>query len=80
MVVNPVHDEARFRFELPEAARVHIELFDAAGRRVAGDIDEALPAGVQEVPLEARSLAPGVYLARLRAAGRSESVRLVRIR
>lgn len=76
---NPVRDEARFRFELPQAARVRIELFDVAGRREPGDLDESLPGGVQEARLDARDLAPGVYLARLSAAGRSESVRLVRV-
>jgi hypothetical protein len=77
---NPVRDEARFRFELPAAARVRIDLFDLAGRRLAGGIDQALPAGPHEMTWQARDLAPGMYLARIHAAGRSEAVRLVRIR
>ena len=77
---NPIRDEARFRFELPEAARVRIDLFDVAGRRLPGGIDEALPAGAHEVRWAAGDLAPGMYLARLSAAGRSEALRLVRMR
>jgi len=77
---HPIHDQARFRFELPQAGRVRIDLFDLAGRRLPGGIDEALPAGVNEVRWEAGDLAPGVYLSRLSAAGRSEAIRFVRVR
>lgn len=77
---HPIRDEAHFRLELPEAARARIDLFDVSGRRLPGGIDEMLPAGTNEVSLTSRDLAPGVYMARLRAAGRSEAVRLVRIR
>jgi hypothetical protein len=77
---DPVRDEARFHFTLPEAARARIDLFDLAGRRAAGAWDEALSAGEHEVRWAAHDLAPGLYLARLTAAGRSEAIRLVRIR
>jgi hypothetical protein len=77
---HPIHDEARFLVELPEAGRVHIDFFDVAGRRVAGSIDDALPAGASEVRWKADGLAAGTYLARLSAIGRSEMVRFVRIR
>jgi hypothetical protein len=77
---NPIGDEARFRFELPEAARVRIDLFDVAGRRQPGGIDEALPAGAHEVKWQVRALSPGMYLARIHAAGRSETIRLVSTR
>lgn len=77
---HPIHDEARFLVELPEAGRVRIEFFDVAGRRVAGRIDEALPAGASEVRWKAGGLAPGIYVARLSASDRSEMVRFVRIR
>ena len=80
MGANPIRDEARFRFELPEAARARLELFDLAGRRLAGSIEQALPAGSHEVSWPVRDLAPGIYVARLRAADRSEALRLVRIR
>ena len=77
---HPIRDEARFRLELPEATHVRIDLFDVSGRRVSGGIDETLPSGTHEVRLTSRDLAPGIYMALFRAAGRSEAVRLVRIR
>ena len=77
---HPFRDEARVRFTLPEGGRVRIELFDVAGRRVAGGIDEVRAAGPHEVRLATRNIEPGVYLARLDAVGRSEVLRFVRIR
>jgi hypothetical protein len=76
----PIRDQARFRFDLPVGGRVRIEVFDVAGRRAPGGIDEVLPAGVHEVSWAARDLASGIYMVRLSAAGRSEVVRLVRMR
>jgi sulfatase modifying factor 1 len=77
---HPIRDEVQFRVELPEAGPVRIDFFDVAGRRVPGSIDEALPAGATEVRWKTGGLAPGVYMARLSAIGRSEVVRFVRIR
>ena len=76
---HPIRDEVRFLIELPRAARVRVDVFDVAGRRVAGVVDGALAAGPNEVRWAA-GLAPGVYIARLDAIGRSEVIRFVRIR
>jgi hypothetical protein len=77
---HPFREEARVLIVLPEAARVHIDVFDIAGRRLPGSIDEALPAGANQVKWKTDGLAPGVYLARLSAIGQSEVVRFVRLR
>jgi len=74
---HPVRGEAQFRVELPEAGRVRAGFFDVSGRRVTGGIDAALPAGVSVVPWKPGGLAPGIYLARMTAQGRSASLRLV---
>ncbi len=77
---HPFRGEARFRIELPEAARVRLDVFDIAGRRLPGGIAGALPAGTSELRWDGRGVAPGVYLARLSAPGRSDVIRFVRIR
>lgn len=77
---NPIHDEARLRFELPEPGRVRIEVFDVSGRHLPGSIDETLGAGAHEVLWRAGNIEPGIYVARLSAGGRSEALRLVRTR
>jgi hypothetical protein len=68
----------RFSFALPEAGPIAIDVFDVAGRRV-GAIRETRPAGRGELDWVDR-LASGIYYARLTAAGRRATLRLVRIR
>ncbi|HET7224614.1 MAG TPA: hypothetical protein VFK69_02780 [Candidatus Eisenbacteria bacterium] len=77
---HPIHDQARFRVELPEAGRARIGIFDLAGRRMPGGIDQLLPAGASEMTWDAAGTAPGVYMARLDAGGRTQSLRVVRVR
>lgn len=76
---QPVGDQVRFRFELPEAGSAVLEVFDLAGRRAAEPIEGSWPAGPHEVTLDSRALAPGVYAARLSARGRQERIRIVRV-
>ena len=77
---NPIQDQARLRFTLPEAGRARIDVFDVSGRRVAGVLDDVLPAGENEVSWEPREISPGIYLARIHAAGRSAAIRFIRTR
>ncbi|MGH7741518.1 MAG: T9SS type A sorting domain-containing protein [Candidatus Eiseniibacteriota bacterium] len=77
---NPIHEKARFQVVLPRAGQVRIDIFDLAGRHVPGGIDQTLPAGASDVTWQAGSLAPGLYMARLHAGGRTSTVRLVRLR
>ena len=74
---NPVFGAATFRFELPAAGHSRLVLFDIAGREVARLIDADMAAGSHEVRIEAKRLAPGLLFARLEAAGRTASRRLV---
>lgn len=77
---QPVRDDVRLRFDLPEAGSAAIEVFDVVGRRAGERIAGAWPAGPHEVAWDARGLAPGVYAARLTAGGRQESIRIVHVR
>jgi len=76
---QPVRDAARFRFELPKAASVAIDVFDLAGRRAADRIAGFWSAGPHELTVDERGLRPGVYAARLTTGGTHETVRLVRV-
>ncbi|HET7498825.1 MAG TPA: hypothetical protein VFM00_11035, partial [Candidatus Eisenbacteria bacterium] len=82
---NPVRDEAAFRFGLPLAARVRLDLFDIRGRRVATALDAQLPAGRHEAvwrrtDARGRRVASGVYVARLEALGEVRIRKLVLVR
>jgi hypothetical protein len=62
---QPVRDAARFRFDVPKAASVAIDVFDLAGRRAADRIAGFWSAGPHELTVDERGLRPGVYAARL---------------
>ena len=77
---QPFADRATLRFELAQAGEATIQVLDVQGRAALDRIQRTWPAGRNELTIEARGLAPGVYTALLTTAGRLESVRLVHIR
>jgi hypothetical protein len=77
---QPLRDQARLRFELPEAATATIEVFDVSGHRMEPRVVRGWPAGTQDVSLDTRRLSPGVYMAVLTSGGRRETARLVHVR
>jgi hypothetical protein len=74
----PATISSRLTWTLPAAARVWLDVLDVQGRLVASPVrGEAQPAGEGSVTLDTRGWRPGVYLANLRAAGRSSTRRIV---
>ncbi len=74
---TPTSGAATVRFTLPDAGGARLTLHDALGRTVATLVDGALAAGPHAVAVDAGRLAPGVYVARLVAAGGAATTRLV---
>lgn len=74
---NPFNPATAIGFDLPEAARVRLAVFDVLGREVALLVDEQRPAGRHAVRFEAGHLPSGVYLYRLEAGSYRETRRLV---
>lgn len=74
---NPSSGAVSFTLELAEAAQASVTIFDAQGRRVRDLVAAAiLGPGARTVQwrldnADGRLVAPGVYLARAHAAGRS---------
>jgi len=66
---NPFNPTLSLRFELANAARVDLDVFDLSGRRVAVLDSGLLDAGRHERTWRAENLPSGVYLARLRVDG-----------
>jgi hypothetical protein len=58
---NPFHSQTMIRYQLPEAARVTISVFDARGRFVQTLVDENKPAGKYRCRFNASGLASGMY-------------------
>lgn len=71
---NPFNPTTNIRFDLPEAADVHIEVFDILGRRVMTVPSQALQAGAGlTIQVDASQLASGTYLYRVVAEMASET-------
>ena len=76
---NPSSGSARVSFALPEAGAVRLSVVDVRGREVAVLVDGPLAAGRHEARLGG-TLAAGVYLVRLEAAGTVVSRQAVVVR
>lgn len=69
---NPFNPTTRVRYELPESARVTLEVFDMAGRKVATLVDGAVQqAGSHTQRFDGSGLSSGIYFTRLEADGNS---------
>jgi len=82
---NPFNPETEIPYALPEAARVTLEVFDTAGRRVRVLVDENQEPGHQSAPWDGLSdaggrVASGIYFYRLRAGGYTETRKMVLLR
>jgi hypothetical protein len=73
---NPFTTRTTFRYLIPDAARVRLELYDLLGRRVAVLVDERMTPGWHETPLEATGLSGGSYVARLTAGSQVATQRI----
>lgn len=79
---NPSVRAANIEFNLPSAARVRVEVFDLAGRRVCSPIaGQQLPAGEHRVTWDGRDgsgrrVMPGIYQVRI-ATGAAVGVRTI---
>lgn len=64
---NPFNPITTVRFEIPNAGRVVIKVFDILGRDVATLLNEEKVSGKYEVAFDASKLASGIYFCRLQA-------------
>ncbi len=82
---NPASGAQRFAFTLPAASPVQLAIYDVSGRRVATLCDGPRTAGTHAASWDGRdadgaAAAPGLYFARLRAAGGVASATVVRVK
>ena len=74
---NPVRDQGTVEYELPEASKVRLSVYDLLGRRVTTLVRGLKKAGRYTVTLNASRLTSGVYFARLRAGGTTRTQKIV---
>ncbi|MTI89490.1 MAG: T9SS type A sorting domain-containing protein [Balneolaceae bacterium] len=65
---NPFNPSTVIRFELPEATKVHLQVFDVVGRQVATVANGRFSAGVHHAFFDASELASGIYIYQLTTA------------
>ena len=79
---NPFNPTTTIRFDVPEATKVRLEVYDIMGRRVATLVNNELQAGRHEVSWNAQndaglSVSSGLYLYRLEAGSFTATSRMV---
>ena len=77
---NPSAGTARVRFELDRPGAARLSVVDALGREVAVLADGTFATGAHDAALDARALAPGVYVLRLVADDAVATARLSVVR
>jgi hypothetical protein len=84
-VPNPFNPATTIAFDLAQAGRVKLEVFDAAGRRIRVLLDEPRVAGTHRVRWDGtdhlgRPLASGVYFCRMDAGSFQGTIRMTLVR
>lgn len=73
---NPVSDNIRFSFELPQSAQLTVEIHDLLGRKVNTLINELVPAGAFTFTRNLNDLGAGTYMVTGRSTGKDGKVML----
>ena len=79
---NPFNPSTLIRFELREASRVTLAVYDVAGRLVAKLVDKSVPAGRYEVLWDGRNengtlVASGVYFVFLKSTHGTRTIKIL---
>jgi hypothetical protein len=62
---NPFNPTTTLSFDLLQAGKVQLQVFDIMGRLVDTLEDRIMPAGIYTVPFDGGNFASGIYFARL---------------
>jgi len=77
---NPFNSSTIIEFHLGEPGPAEVTVYDILGRRVTTLFDGVADARVQFVSFDAAQLASGVYIAVLRAEGRTDTMKMTVVR
>jgi hypothetical protein len=68
------------RYQLPEAARVVMKLYNVVGQEMATLVDEQQEAGFRSITFDARDLPSGIYFYRLRAGSFTDARKMLLVK
>jgi hypothetical protein len=82
---NPFNPNTEIRFDLPDAVRVELKVFNILGQEVAKLVDEVRPAGAYRVMWDSKTtagttVASGVYIYQLKAGKFTDAKKMMLIR
>jgi len=66
---NPFNPTTTLHYQIPEASKVRLDVYDILGRHVTSLVNEQLAAGEHTAMFDGSRLASGVYIYKLQAAG-----------
>lgn len=77
---NPFNPSTTIHYDVPQANRIQLVVFDLLGRTVATLVNERKEAGRHEITFDADDLPSGTYFYQLRTQGFTETKKLVLLR
>jgi hypothetical protein len=77
---NPFNPSTVIRYQLPEAARVVMKLYNVVGQEMATLVDEQQEAGFRSIAFDARDLPSGIYFYRLRAGSFTDARKMLLVK
>lgn len=77
---NPFNPSTTIRFDLPVAGAVSLAIYDIQGREIIHLIDDFYQAGYHTTKFDGRSLASGIYFARLKAGNYSQTRKMLLVK
>lgn len=77
---NPFNPSTNLAYALPNAAKVHLAIYDVLGRKVATLVDKFQQAGAYSVRFEASGLSTGLYFYRLETDAFTKTRKMLLVR
>ena len=74
---NPFNPVTNLTFDLPEAGKVSLIVYDVMGREVVRLVDEWTPGGTYQMTFDAATLSSGIYFARLVAGDFQQTRKII---